>query len=320
MGPVETLRYGLPKDANEWSEVIFVSERQVIEELATNTLTARGFGTKLLANFTQLMGRAFGRKKAEVTTPKRKLSGVKDELRSPGAPGEELEGEYEGFVPEGKFISIYTHVRSHVQRFSDRLNNFWKNSTDLVSGCFIPRKSPMIFRWHPNSSWNPREWITKRLNMRQKTNFWSDEDLLKTVREVARSHIQSRKQGNLAAKHLQGDISYLFDEKVRSEKDSHILAWMVVLYMHEELENKSTWSLPPFYTDEKMPSIFNFIYHLSNDLGSVLVMKALPWHKEDIHLAFISARREQCIIRHVHRLYGQVWEMPCMDISINIWV
>ena len=45
-GPVETLRYGLPKDSSDWSEVIFVSEKQVIEELATSTLTERGLGTK----------------------------------------------------------------------------------------------------------------------------------------------------------------------------------------------------------------------------------------------------------------------------------
>ena len=58
------------------------------------------------------MSRAFGKKKkALVTTPKRKLSGLKDEFQSPGAPGEELEGEFEGFVPEGKFFSIYNHVR-----------------------------------------------------------------------------------------------------------------------------------------------------------------------------------------------------------------
>ena len=219
------------------------------------------------------MSRAFGKKKALVTTPKRK--GVKEEIRSPGAPGEELEAEFEGYVPEGKFISACNHVRSHVKGFAERLNNLWKNSSDLVHRCFIPRKSPMSFRWHSNSAWNPRELITKRLIMRQKTNFWKDEDLLKKVHKIAESHIESRRHGTTAAKHLQGEINYLFDDKVRSEKESHILAWMVLLHMHFELENNSIWSLQPLYTDAKMSSIFNFIYHLSNDLGSVQVMKAL---------------------------------------------
>ena len=81
--------------------------------------------------------------------------------------------------------------------------------------------------------------------MRQRTNFWNDQDLLKKLREVAESHIESRRQGSTAAKHLQGEINYLFDEKVRGEKEAHILAWMVLLYMHEELESNSKWSLPP---------------------------------------------------------------------------
>ena len=38
MGPVGTLKYGLPKDSSDWNEVIFVSEKHVIEELATGTL------------------------------------------------------------------------------------------------------------------------------------------------------------------------------------------------------------------------------------------------------------------------------------------
>ena len=232
MGPVETLRYGLPKDSSDWNEVTFVSEKQVIEELATGTLTEKGLGTKFIANLTRLMSRAFGKKKALATTPKRKLSGVKDELRSLGAPGEELEGEFEGFIPEGKFISAYNHVRSHVRGFAERLNNLWKNSTDLVSRSFIPRKSPMIFRWHSNNAWNPREWITKRLNLRQKTNFWNDDDLLTKVYEVAGSHIESRRHGNPAAKHLQGEINYLFDEKVSGEKESHILAWNLKITPH----------------------------------------------------------------------------------------
>ena len=65
-GPVETLRDGLPPDSSDWSEVLFVSERQVIEQLAGKTLT-KGMGTKLTANFTRLMSYAFGKKSSEAT-------------------------------------------------------------------------------------------------------------------------------------------------------------------------------------------------------------------------------------------------------------
>ena len=145
--------------------------------------------------------------------------------------------------------------------------------TLFVDRCFIPQKSPMIFRWHRNTAWNPREWISKRLTLREQTNFWEDEELTKKAREYAQSHIQSRRTGTPAAKHLQAEISHLFDN--RSEKEAHILAWMVGLHMHLELEDNAQWSLPSLYTDEKLGSIFNFIYHLTNDLGSVVVLKGL---------------------------------------------
>ena len=99
IGPMETLRYGLSKDAADWNEVIFVSETQVIEELATNTLTERGIGTKSIANFTRMMRFAFGKRKASVASPKRKPTGVKAEASSPGPPAEELEGPFQGFIP-----------------------------------------------------------------------------------------------------------------------------------------------------------------------------------------------------------------------------
>ena len=51
-GPVETLRYGLPTHSSDWNEVIFVSEKQVIEELATGSLT-KEIRTKFIANSTQ---------------------------------------------------------------------------------------------------------------------------------------------------------------------------------------------------------------------------------------------------------------------------
>ena len=77
----------------------------------------------------------------------------------------------------------------------------------------------------------------------------------------------------VSSKHLQSAISNLFEKK--NVKDAHIFAWMVVLHMHGDLEDAGEWSLDPLYTDDKLGSIFNFIYHLSNDRGSVTVMKGL---------------------------------------------
>ena len=220
------------------------------------------------------MSRAFGKKKPVMQTPERKPSGIKQELRSPGAPGQELEGEYEGSIPERSFISIANHVRAHVKGFAERLRALWRGVTDRVRQPFIPRKAPMIFRWHSNSAWNPREWITKRLNMRQKGGYWDNEELYDKVRSIADPHIEKKRRGATKAKDLQDEITYLLNEAVRSDKESHILGWMVLLYMHSELEKNSKWSLSQLYTPAKMSSVFNFIYHLSNDLGSVFVMKA----------------------------------------------
>ena len=41
MGPVETLRDGLPKDSSDWNDVMFVSEKQVIEQLARKNPDSR---------------------------------------------------------------------------------------------------------------------------------------------------------------------------------------------------------------------------------------------------------------------------------------
>ena len=112
----------------------------MIEELATSTLTKR-MGTKFIANFTQLMGRAFGRKKDVAKTPERKPSSIKQELKSPGAPGQELEGEYEGSIPEGKFISAANHVRAYVKGVADKLRTLWKGVTDRQNQPFIPRST-----------------------------------------------------------------------------------------------------------------------------------------------------------------------------------
>ena len=105
--------------------------------------------------------------------------------------------------------------------------------------------------------------------MRQRGVFWENDE---QVRRIADPYIERKKKGPLKAKTLQDELSYLFDETVRTDKEAH---WMVLIYMHTELENNSIWSLPPLYTQEKMSSVFNFIYHLSNDLGNVTVMKGL---------------------------------------------
>ena len=181
------------------------------------------------------------RKKAQVTTPKRKASGVKEELRSPGAPAEEFVDNFQGFVSEGKFLTMAHHVRYWVTEFEERLRSLWKGATDLKDRCFIPRKSPMFFQWHPNTSWNPREWIHKRMALREQTHFWDDEELMKRVHEFAQPHIDARRRDTVSAKHLQTAISGLFETK--NVKDAHIFAWMVAFHMHGDLEDAGEWSL-----------------------------------------------------------------------------
>ena len=48
VGPVETLRHGLFRDSSDWDEVKFVSEKQVIEQMAGKAL-APGIGSKLIS-------------------------------------------------------------------------------------------------------------------------------------------------------------------------------------------------------------------------------------------------------------------------------
>ena len=163
----------------------------------------------------------------------------------------------------------------------------------------------MIFRWHPNNAWNPREWITKRLNMRQKGGYWDNDELYDKVRRIADPHIQKKRVGNTKAKDLQDEITYLFDETVRSEKESHILAWMMLLYMHSELDKNSKWSLAPLYTPTKMSSVFNTIYHLCNDLGSVFVMKAFAQRGHSPRL-YMCEEGTLHYPAHAHTLWADV--------------
>ena len=87
VGPVETLRHGLFKDSSDWDEVKFVSEKQVIEQLAGKSL-APGIGPKLMANFTRLMRYTLGTKTPEPKTPANRPLLIKEEMTtSPNAPG-----------------------------------------------------------------------------------------------------------------------------------------------------------------------------------------------------------------------------------------
>ena len=231
MGPVGTLRDGLPKDSSDWDEVKFVSEKQVIEQMAGKSLT-KGMGSKLMANFTRLMRQTLGGKKPEPKSPEKRSSAVKREMTSPGAPAQEFQGEYEGYVPEGKIVSISSFVRSYVYAFAERIKSLRQSvASDPVVQPFIPRKSPKIFRWFPNDAWNPRDWITKRLNVRQKVGYWDNEELMAKVREFVDPRIEVRRWQNQNAKEFQDELSALFDEKVRSVKDSHILIWMICIYI-----------------------------------------------------------------------------------------
>ena len=94
------------------------------------------------------------------------------------------------------------------------------------------------------------------------------------VHEVADPFIANKRGGVGTAKELQDALTALFNDKT-SIRDSHLLTWMICLYMHAELEKNSKWSLAPLYTDHKLSSIYHFIYHLTSDLGNVAIMKAL---------------------------------------------
>ena len=122
-GPVETLRHGL-LESSDWDEVKFVSEKQVIEQMAGKAL-APGIGSKFMANFTRIMRYALGSKDPDPKTPANKPSIVKMEMTSPAAPGQEFDGEYEGYVSEGRFVSSMNFVRSYITSFAELLKELW---------------------------------------------------------------------------------------------------------------------------------------------------------------------------------------------------
>ena len=274
VGPVETLRHGLFKDSSDWDEVKFVSEKQVIEQMAGKAL-APGIGSKLMANFTRLMRYTLGAKDPEPKTPANKTSAVKQEMTSSTAPGQEFDGEYNGYVPEGRFVSSMSFVRSYINSFTELVKNVWSGrGSNPATQPYIPSKAPMIFRCFSNEGWNPRDWITKRLNLTPRVSYWEDEGLMAKVHQIADPIIQNKRKGVGKAKDLQDTLSALFNDKT-SIRDSHLLIWMICLHIHAELEGNSKWSLAPLYTQHKLSSIYHFIYHLTNDLGNVAVMKAL---------------------------------------------
>ena len=69
--------------------------------------------------------------------------------------------------------------------------------------------------------------------------------------------------------------------------------WWHSICITNKLEDNAQWSLPPLYTDEKLGSIINFIYHLAHDLGSVLVLKGLSQRGH-------SPRLKECDEGYVH--------------------
>ena len=274
VGPVETLRHGLFKESSDWDEVKFVSEKQVIEQMAGKALTP-GIGSRLMANFTRLMRYSLGSKDPDPKTPTNKPSAVKQEMTSPAAPGQEFDGEYNGYVPEGTFVSSMSFGRSYITSFIELVKDVWKGrGTNPATQPYIPTKAPMLFRCFPNENWNPRDWITKRLNLTPRVSYWEDEALMAKVHQIADPIIAAKRKGQGKAQDLQDILTGLFNDDT-SVKDSHLLIWMICLRIHTELEDGSKWGLAPLYTDHKLSSIYHFIYHLTTDLGNVAVMKTL---------------------------------------------
>ena len=97
----------------------------------------------------------------------------------------------------------------------------------------------MIFRWPSNDAWNPREWIAKRMNMRQRNSYWEDDELMAKVKKFADPVIE-RNDGRATRQRLYRttcrrsfEQNVKVDQKgVRSEKESHILVWMICIYIY----------------------------------------------------------------------------------------
>ena len=79
-------------------------------------------------------------------TPANKPSAVKMGMTSPAALGQEFDGEYEGYVPEGRFVSSMNFVRSHITSFTDLLEDLWNaEGTDPTEQPYILTKAPVVF-------------------------------------------------------------------------------------------------------------------------------------------------------------------------------
>ena len=95
------------------------------------------------------------------------------------------------------------------------------------------------------------------------------------VHQIADPIIQNKRAGVGTAKDLQDTLSALFNDKT-SIRDSHLLIWMIYLHMY-----MPSWKRTPdgvlhlCILEHKLSSTYHFVYHLTNDLGNVAVMKAL---------------------------------------------
>ena len=92
-----------------------------------------------------LMKNAFGQRTSqkEPTTPQREAKRIKEETQSPAAPSQEYKDQYQGFVPEGTFISLAHSARDFVVSFRKILV-----SVKLVSAILGPEMAASIL-WTP---------------------------------------------------------------------------------------------------------------------------------------------------------------------------
>ena len=93
--------------------------------------------------------------------------------------------------------------------------------------------------------------------------MWDDQVLLQKVHEFSASDIASRKEkGTVSAKILRDDLKNAFQYMNLSLKDAPIFAWMVLLHIHEELEDGEDWyKVTPLYVESNhrmvVPDIVN---------------------------------------------------------------
>ena len=112
-------------------------------------------------------------------------------------------------------MSSMNFVRSYITSFTDLLKELWNGKeTNPTEQPYIPTKAPMIFRWFPNESWNPRDWITKRLSLTPRVSYWDDEVLMAKVRQIADPVIAGKRNNVGKAQDLQETLTGLFNDKI----------------------------------------------------------------------------------------------------------